>query len=61
MNNLIAEYIVICRKVLDEKPEIFIAKTVEIKPRIKNVQGGYWLEPKDYEVFKDKWGKIGKG
>ena len=61
LDNLIAEYIVICRKVLDEKPEIFIAKTVEIKPKIKNVKGGYWLEPKDYGVFKDKWDKIGAG
>jgi hypothetical protein len=63
LGNLIAEYLIICRNVFDEKPEIFIAKVNEIKKRIgKGVKDGrvsYWLVEKKYEIFKDKWDKIG--
>jgi hypothetical protein len=65
LSNLIAEYLIVCRKVFNEKPEIFIAKINEIKnyihERIKNGRKSYWLEPKDYETFKDNWNIIGKG
>lgn len=65
LDNLIAEYLIICRKVFDEKPEIFIAKTDEIRERIhERIKGGrksYWFEPKDYEDFKDDWDTIGDG
>lgn len=54
----------ICRKVSDEKPEIFLAKMDEVRCKIekranKNGKESYWLE--DYEVFKDKWDKIDEG
>jgi len=65
LDSLIAEYVIICRKVLDEKPEIFIAETDEIKNKISKMEKAgkisYWLETRAYEVFSDKWDKIGEG
>jgi hypothetical protein len=65
LDNLVAEYVIICRKVFDEKPEMFIIKSNEVKKHIhKGEKGGkisYWLEPKDYEKYKDKWDTIGDG
>ncbi|HHT9126769.1 MAG TPA: hypothetical protein ACFYD6_13285 [Candidatus Brocadiia bacterium] len=65
LNSLVAEYMVIYRKVFDEEPEIFIAKIDEIKSNIhegvKDGRKSYWLRPKDYIAFKDGWDKIGDG
>lgn len=65
LDNLIAEYMVICRKVFDEKPEIFVARMHEIREKIiKRAKGerlSHWLDTSDYEPFKDKWEKIGDG
>jgi hypothetical protein len=51
--------------VFDEKPEIFIVKSNEVKDGIhkgkKDNKISYWLEPKDYEKYKDKWDTIGDG
>jgi hypothetical protein len=64
LENLIAEFIIICRNV-SENPELFVAKVSEIRDLIhKGVKGdkvSYWLQPKDYLQFKDKWDKIGSG
>lgn len=64
LDNLIAEYLIVCRKVFDEKPEIFIAKISEIRNSInketKNGKRSYWLQQKDYENFKS-WEIIGEG
>lgn len=65
LNSLVAEYMVICRKVFDEKPEIFIAKIDEAKSniceKVKDGKKSYWLQPKDYIAFKDRWDEIGDG
>jgi len=65
IENMIAEFVIICRSVREEKPEIFVATKNEIKENIhrqvKNGKVSYWLEPKDCEQFRDKWNKIGKG
>jgi len=65
LDNLIAEYLIICRKVFDEKPEIFIAKIDGIGDLIhEGIKGGrksYWFQPRDYEDFKDEWDMIGDG
>ncbi|MBA7493141.1 hypothetical protein ES702_03696 [subsurface metagenome] len=65
IQNLIAEYLIICRGVSDDKPEVFLAKISGIKSRIHDRRKGdklsYWLEPKDYEDLKDNWGIIGNG
>jgi len=65
-DSLMAEYFIVCRKVFDEKPEIFVAKTKDIKPRIHegtNAKGkkSYWLQPKMYEEFIDNWDVLGMG
>jgi len=65
IENLIAEYLIICRKVLDDKPELFLAKINDTRVRIHESGKGdkisYWLEPKDYKYLKDNWGIIGNG
>lgn len=67
LENLFAEYLIICRRVLDEKPEIFIANIEELKnggvihEGVKNNKKSYWLQPKAYEEFENKWDVIGEG
>ncbi len=62
-NILIAEYIFIVNNVFDS-PNLYITDTPTAKPRIhegtKNGKKSYWLQPKDYEEFKDNWKIIGK-
>lgn len=61
----IAEYVIVCRKVFDDKPEMFILKGAEVKKSVHVGVGSYgeshWLQPKDYEGFKDRWSIIGDG
>lgn len=64
--NLIAEFLIVVREALNEKPSIFILKVDEVKSFItiaKNQKGeiSYWLDPKKYESYMDKWGVIGNG
>ena len=67
LENLFGDYLIICRKVFDDKPEIFIAKISDIKDGslihegIRNERKSYWLQPKDYEQFKDNWEIVGEG
>lgn len=65
IQNLISEYLIICRGVSDDTPEIFLTKISDIKSRIhdrrKANKLSYWLEPKDYEDLKDNWKIIGNG
>jgi hypothetical protein len=64
LDSLYADYLIICRNVL-KQPEIFIAKIADIMTSIhkgeKDGRLSYWLQPKDYEIFKDSWDVIGKG
>jgi len=63
--NLIADFIIIARHVATETPEFFIARTTDILPRIhvghKDRKTSHWLQPKDYEDFRDQWATIGDG
>jgi len=65
LENLFAEYLIICRRVFEEKAEVFIANIEELKngglihEGVKNKS--YWLQPKAYEKFKDNWDIIGEG
>lgn len=67
LDSLFADYLIICRYVLKESPEIFIASINETtKADIHKVKGrdgriSYWIEPRDYEKYKDNWDVIGKG
>ncbi len=67
LDNLVADYIIICRNVIDKNknPEVFIAKTDKAKNEVsrhgKYENAAYWWPPPKYEVYKDKWDKIGEG
>ena len=62
---IIADYYIICRKVLEDKPEVYIATKRQINKNMstssKDGEISYWLETKDYEGFADRWEIIGKG
>lgn len=62
--DLLAEFLIICRNVKNS-PEVFITKPEEIKNLIhigiKDEKKSYWLQPKSYEGFKDRWEIIGPG
>ncbi len=64
--NQIAEFLIVCRKVFEDKPECFIARIDEIKNLItsnvgKDGKTKYWLNYKNYEQFREKWDEIGDG
>ena len=67
LENLFGDYLVICRKVFEDRPEIFIAKIDYIKnsglicEENKDGKKSYWFQPKEYEQFKDNWEIIGDG
>lgn len=67
LDNLFADWVVICRKIIDDSPECFILKPKEVKDIVdKNEKDGrisYWLQPKKYEneKFFNKWERIGTG
>ena len=65
IENMIAEYVIICRKVREKIPEVFIATKQEllatVHEGVKNNKKSYWWQPKDYEDFRDCWVKIGDG
>lgn len=65
LNGLISEYLIICRNVSYEVPEIYISETNKIRNYIrqgrKEGRSSYWLRPNDYVDFKDKWNIIGRG
>jgi len=60
-----ADYLIICRKILTTKPEIFIIDTDRARNKIRKSTGrhreSYWLEPRDYEEYRDNWNLIGEG
>jgi hypothetical protein len=65
LDNLIAEFLIVCREVFSEKPEVFVMRIDKIRKKIhEGIAEGrksYWLQPKDYEEFKDNWDTIGDG
>ena len=64
LDNLYADYLIICGNVL-KQPEIFVTKIANIMSSIhkgeKDGRFSYWLQPKDFERFKDNWDVIGNG
>ena len=67
LDNLLADYMVVCRKVNEPNPECFILTTEEVKelanPNEKGKEVSYWLEPHDYETeqFRERWDRMGSG
>ena len=62
---LISDFVFIVVNVLSEKPDLFIMSSKEVKRRLhrgeKEGKVSYWLQPKQYEDFKDKWKIIDEG
>lgn len=47
-----ADYLVICRNLASNNPEIFMAKMQEVNKVIHKHGNDYWLELEDYEKFE---------
>ncbi|RLD12754.1 MAG: hypothetical protein DRI28_07175 [Caldiserica bacterium] len=69
LDNLFRDFPTICRKVFEEKPEIFIIAIDDLKAKdkdsihvgVKNNIKSYWFQPKDYEQFRNNRRLIGDG
>ena len=67
LDNLLADYLVVCRKVIEDNPECFILTSEEVRELAnRNERDGrvsYWLELRDYESeqFRERWDRIGSG
>ena len=63
-DNFLADYLVVCSKVIEDNPECFILTQEEVRELAnRNEKDGkvsYWLELRDYETeqFREKWGRI---
>jgi hypothetical protein len=60
----LADYLIICRNV-SVNPEVFITRPENIRKRIHKgeMEGriSYWLDPKEYEAFRENWNEIDEG
>ena len=67
LDNLFANYVIVCRKVIEETPECFILTPEEIRRLVhkgeKNGKISFWLHPREYETekFHENWARIGSG
>lgn len=67
LDNLFANYVIVCRKVIEETPECFILTPEEIRRLVhkgeKNGKISFWLHPREYEAekFYENWARIGSG
>jgi hypothetical protein len=65
LDHLFADHFVICRRVASERPECFVLTPAEVRERahqgVKNGKETYWLQPKSYEEFRERWDRIGFG
>jgi hypothetical protein len=67
LDNLFADFVIICRNACDDQPECFILTADEIRDLAhrgeKDGRVSYWLQPPQYAVhdFCEKWDRIGDG
>jgi hypothetical protein len=67
LDSLLADYMIVCRKVIEANPECFILRAEEVKDLAnRNEKDGkvsYWLELRDYESerFRERWDRMGSG
>src|SRR5436305_6836433 len=61
LDYLFADFVVVCRHVIQETPECFVMTPEEIRKLVfrgeKNDKVSFWLQPKDYatDEFREKW------
>jgi hypothetical protein len=60
LQHLMAQYVVIARRVFEETPEYFITRADKAKSSAA-LDSQYWLARKEYEPFRDCWEVIGDG
>ena len=64
-DNFVADYLVVCNKVIEDNPKCFILTQEEVRELAnRNEKDGkvsYWLEPRDYDAerFREKWDRMG--
>lgn len=67
LDNLFAQFVIICRRVTSEQPESFVLTSSEIRKAVvrneKDNKISYWLNPRDYESekYREKWDRLGTG
>jgi hypothetical protein len=67
LDNLLADYMIVCTKVIEANPECFILRTDDVKDLAnrneKDAEVSYWLELRDYESeqFRERWDRMGSG
>ena len=62
---IMADFVIICAEIFSESPKVYILKREEVKKMVKKMvkdnRVSYWLQPKDYERYRNRWEVIGKG
>jgi hypothetical protein len=67
LEHFFADFVVVCRHVLKEKPECFILTPDEVRRLAhrgeKDGRVSFWLQPRAYEaeVYREAWDRIGLG
>jgi hypothetical protein len=67
LDNLLADYMVVCSRAIEPDPECFILTTEEVKELAnRNEKDGkvsHWLELAAYETgrFRERWDRMGRG
>jgi hypothetical protein len=60
-----ADFVIICAEIFSESPKVYILKGEEVKKMVKKMvkdnRVSYWLQPKDYERYRNRLKVIGKG
>jgi hypothetical protein len=62
---VMADFVIICAEIFSESPKVYILKGEEVKKMVKKMvkdnRVSYWLQPKDYDRYRNRWEVIGKG
>jgi hypothetical protein len=62
---VMADFVIICAEIFSESPKVYILNREEVKKMVKKMvkdnRVSYWLQPKDYEGYRNRWEVIGKG
>ena len=67
LDNLLADYMIVCTKVIEANPECFILRTEEVKDLAnrneKDRQPRYWLRATRLRIrtIRERWDRMGSG
>ncbi len=63
-DQLLADFLIVCAKVFDECPEVFILTKDDVIKEFHEAgqeQKSYWINYARYKKYKDNWSAIGEG